>query len=99
MQFNKDLEVNDLVRIAGYSSADKVSNQGIYEMPSNLEVNAKNSIINEFTYGQILNHLKSVFTRSRHFRECWTDLHWTSSTTKVVQALLWLVHELPNQVV
>ena len=64
VQFNKDLEVNDLVRIAGYSSADKVSNQGIYEMPSNLEVNAKNSIINEFTYGQILNHLKSVFDSS-----------------------------------
>jgi hypothetical protein len=42
VKFNKALEVNDQIRIAGYSSADKLTDKGIYEIPENLATNSLN---------------------------------------------------------
>ena len=35
IKFIEELKINDQIRIAGYSSADKVLNKGIYEVPEN----------------------------------------------------------------
>ena len=65
VKFNKALEVNDQVRIAGHSSADKVVNKGIYEVPENLATNSLNQQLGTFTFGQILNHLKDIFDKNQ----------------------------------
>ena len=36
VKFNEELSVNDQIRIAAHSSADKVADKGIYELPENL---------------------------------------------------------------
>ena len=65
VKFNKDLEVNDQIRIAGYSSADKVSDKGIYEVPQNLSTNSLNEQLGTFTFGQILNHVRDILDRNQ----------------------------------
>jgi len=64
VKFNEDLKVNDQVRIAGHSAADKVANKGIYEVPENLSTNSENAQLGEFTYGQILGHLKDIYEKN-----------------------------------
>jgi len=64
VKFNEDLEINDQVRIAGYSSADKVSDKGIYELPQNLSTNSLNEQLGTFTFGQILNHVRDILDRN-----------------------------------
>ena len=39
IRFVKELKVDDQIRIAGYSSEDKVDGKGIYEVPENLSIN------------------------------------------------------------
>ena len=65
IKFNKELDVNDQVRIAGYSSADKVANKGIYEMPDNLSTNSLNQPSATFTFGQIVNHVRDIFDKNQ----------------------------------
>ena len=65
VKFNKPLAVNDRVRIAGYSSANKITNKGIYEAPENLSINAENESLGTFTYGQILNHVRDMFDKNQ----------------------------------
>ena len=65
VKFNKALEVNDQIRIAGHSSADKVANKGIYEIPENLATNSLNQQLGTFTFGQILNHVKDIFDKNQ----------------------------------
>ena len=74
VKFNEDLNVDDIVRIAAYSKSTKLPTKGIYEVPSNLEINPKNSIIDSFTFGQIQNHLQSIF-------DCNTELTGNYSGT------------------
>ena len=64
VKFNDDLKVDDQVRLACYSSADKVESKGIYEVPDNLATNSENDQIGEFTYGQILGHLKDIYEKN-----------------------------------
>ena len=64
VKFVKELSVNDQVKITGYSSAKKVANKGIYEVPKNLETNALNKTIGTYTFGQILNHVQDMFERN-----------------------------------
>ena len=61
VKFNKALSVNDRVRIAGYSSADKVDGKGIYEVPENLSINTLNQQLGTFTFGQLQNHVNDIF--------------------------------------
>ena len=65
IKFNKALEVNDQVRIAGYSSADKLTDKGIYEIPENLATNSLNQQLGTFTFGQILNHVRDIFDKNQ----------------------------------
>ena len=65
VKFVNDLEVDDQVRIAGYSSADKVSDKGIYEVPQNLSTNSLNQQLGTFTFGQILNHVRDILDRNQ----------------------------------
>ena len=65
VKFNKSLEVNDQIRIAAYSSADKVADKGIYEIPENLATNSLNQQLGTFTFGQILNHVKDIFEKNQ----------------------------------
>ncbi len=64
VKFNAELKVDDQIRIAGHSSADKVANKGIYEVPENLSVNGLNTATNEFTFGQIVNHVKDILDKN-----------------------------------
>ena len=64
VKFNEDLEVGDQIRIAGYSSAEKVDDKGIYEIPENLETNAENLQLGTFTYGQILGHVQDILDKN-----------------------------------
>ena len=63
VKFVKELKVNDQVRIAGYSTADKVANKGIYEIPENLSTNSLNETVGTFTYGQILKHTTDILDK------------------------------------
>ena len=65
VKFTKELEVDDQIRIAGYSSADKVADKGIYEVPENLATNGLNQQLGTFTMGQVLDHVKNIFDRNQ----------------------------------
>ena len=65
VKFKKALEVNDQVRIAGHSSADKIPDKGIYEMPDNLATNGQNQASGTFTFGQILNHVRDILDKNQ----------------------------------
>jgi len=65
IKFNIALEVNDQVRIAAHSSADKIADKGIYEIPENLATNSLNKQLGTFTFGQILNHVKDIFDKNQ----------------------------------
>ena len=65
IKFNKALEINDQIRIAGYSSADKLTDKGIYEIPENLATNSLNQQLGTFTFGQILNHVRDIFDKNQ----------------------------------
>jgi hypothetical protein len=65
VRFTDELSVNDQIRIAGYSVADKVADKGIYQVPENLETNPLNTATGTFTYGQILNHVTDIFDKNQ----------------------------------
>ena len=65
IKFNEALEVNDQIRIAGYSSAAKVPSKGIYEVPENLSTNSLNQQLGTFTFGQVLNHVRDIFDKNQ----------------------------------
>ena len=65
IKFVNDLEQNDQVRIAGYSSSAKVDDKGIYEVPENLSTNTTNLQLGTFTYGQVLAHVKDIFDKNQ----------------------------------
>ena len=65
VKFNNALAVNDQIRIAGYSSADKIAGKGIYEIPDNLATNSLNQQLGTFTYGQILSHVRDIFDKNQ----------------------------------
>ena len=60
VQFTSDLKLGDIVKIIAHSSAPKVKDRGLYEVPENLSVNPFNAQLEDFTYGQILNHLNDI---------------------------------------
>jgi len=65
VRFVKELKVNDQIRIAGYSAADKIADKGIYEVPENLSTNSLNQTTGSFTYGQVLKHLVDIFDKNQ----------------------------------
>ena len=65
VKFNKALEVDDQIRIAGYSGADKIADKGIYEIPDNLATNSLNQQLGTFTFGQILNHVRDILDKNQ----------------------------------
>ena len=64
VKFNKELDVNDQIKIVGYSAEPKVEDKGIYEVPDNLEFNTKNQELGTFTFGQILGHVRNIAERN-----------------------------------
>lgn len=60
VKFTKNLAVGDIVKITAYSKAKKVKGKGLYEIPENLAVNPFNEQLQEFTFGQIMNHLHNI---------------------------------------
>ena len=65
VKFVKKLKVGDQIRIAGYSSAKKVADKGIYEVPENLSINSENESLGTFTFGQILTHVQDIFDKNQ----------------------------------
>ena len=64
VKFNKELEVDDQIRMAAHSSAEKVKDKGIYEVPENLSTNSLNQQLGTFTYGQVLEHVRDIFDKN-----------------------------------
>ena len=64
VKFAKDLTLHDIVTVYIWSSATKVDNKGIYEVPDGLSNNPLNESLDTFTYGQISNHLINVAERN-----------------------------------
>jgi hypothetical protein len=65
VKFVKALTVDDQVRIAGHSSADKLADKGIYEIPENLATNSLNQQLATLTFGQILGHVRDIFDKNQ----------------------------------
>ena len=63
VKFVDELKVNDQIRIAGYSTADKVADKGIYELPTSLSTNALNEQLGTFTLAQITDNVKDILDR------------------------------------
>ena len=57
--FVKDLQVNDIIKIKTNSNTIKNSN-GYYEFPYNLERNPLNDDVNQFTLGEVIDHVDSM---------------------------------------
>ena len=57
--FNTDLKEGDVVKIKTDSKAIKNSN-GYYEFPYNLERNPLNDDVNQFTLGEVVDHVDSM---------------------------------------
>jgi len=64
IKFVEELSVGDQIRVAGYSTADKVEDKGIYEIPENLSTNPLNAQLSTFTYGQVLKHLQDIYEKN-----------------------------------
>ena len=64
VKFINELKVDDQVRLAVYSAADKVTGKGIYEVPDNLSTNSLNQKLGTFTYGQVLRHVRDIFDKN-----------------------------------
>ena len=64
INFVKELAVGDLVKISTYSATKKVDGKGIYEVPENLAINPLNEQLDEFTFGEISNHLVDIVEKN-----------------------------------
>ena len=65
VSFVNELSVNDQIRVATYSSAQKITGKGIYELPENLATNSLNQQLGTFTLGQVLNHVRDIFDKNQ----------------------------------
>ena len=66
INFLKNLELNDVIIIKTKSSAIKNEN-GLYEIPSNLERNPLNSDVQEFTLGEVNDHVGTIVEEVDNF--------------------------------
>jgi len=57
--FNSNLTINDVIKIKTNSKTIKNSN-GYYEFPYNLERNPLNDDVNQFTLGEVIDHVDSM---------------------------------------
>jgi hypothetical protein len=64
--FDKPFSKGDVVSIKVYTDAEP--DQGYYEIPSGLEKNPLNQDLNDFSYGQILDHLGSMVELDNNFK-------------------------------
>ena len=64
VSFVDELKVGDLVKIQTYSSATKVDGTGLYEVPENLSTNPLNAQEDEFTFGEVLNHVHDIHEKN-----------------------------------
>jgi hypothetical protein len=66
VRLNKELEKTDSITIKSHSAAAK-NDKGHYEMAINLESNPFNSNLNNFTFGEVANHLESIVEQLDEF--------------------------------
>ena len=66
VRFNTPLETGDVVVLRTRSSAVK-NNNGLYELPSNLEKNPANDDITSFTLGEVNDHVASIAEDAEEF--------------------------------
>ena len=64
VKFAKELKLHDIVSLFCWSTAPKLKDKGAYEIPDILSNNSLNDSLNEFTLGQISNHIINVSNRS-----------------------------------
>ena len=54
-----DIQLNDVLTIKTFA-AQPINTNGYYEIPNNLQNNPLNGIIQEFTLGEVINHVDSI---------------------------------------
>ena len=67
IQFVNDLELDDVILIKTRSKYNKNSN-GLYEIASNLEKNPLNNNINQFTLGEVNDHVSTIVEELDNFQ-------------------------------
>jgi hypothetical protein len=67
VRFNDALSANDVVVLKTRSSAPKNEN-GIYEIPDNLEKNPLNNNVETFTLGEVNDHVGTIVTEAEEFK-------------------------------
>ena len=66
VQLNNDLNSDQSIILKTHSDAVK-NNQGYYEIPINLESNPLNDNLNDFTFGEVVNHVDSIIEQLNSF--------------------------------
>ena len=66
VRFNEPLNENDVVVLRSRSSTTKNQN-GIYEIPANLERNPKNNDVSTFTLGEVNDHVSTIVQEAEEF--------------------------------
>ena len=64
VKFANELKLHDIVSLYCWSATPKLKDKGTYEIPDILSNNSLNESLNEFTLGQISNHIINVSNRS-----------------------------------
>jgi len=64
VSFVNNLTVGDLVKIQTHSAAAKLDGKGLYEVPENLSINPLNEQLDEFTFGEVSNHLHDIHEKN-----------------------------------
>jgi len=73
VNFYTPLQENDSVVIKAFSKQTK-NNNGYYELPINLERNPLNEDINEFTLGEVIDHVNSMIEEAPGFKGVYPGL-------------------------
>ena len=66
VRLNNDLNSDQSIILKTHSDAVK-NNQGYYEIPINLESNPLNDNLNDFTFGEVVNHVDSIIEQLNSF--------------------------------
>jgi hypothetical protein len=67
VKLDNDVELTDVITLKCYSQQKKNQN-GYYEIPLNLQNNPLNENLNEFTLGEVIDHVSSIIENVQEFR-------------------------------
>lgn len=67
VQLSKNISATDVVTIKGYS-AQSINSNAFYEIPLNLQNNPMNNDVQDFTLGEVIDHVSSIVENLENFQ-------------------------------